>query len=40
MMTIKKIKQDLKLRGVDLSIINSLKKEELETLHMLVLKTS
>ena len=38
MMTIKKIKQDLKLRGVDLSIINSLKKEELETLHMLVLQ--
>ena len=38
MMTIKKIKKDLKLRGVDLSIINSLKKQELETLHMLVLQ--
>lgn len=37
-MTVKKIKQDLKLRGVDLSIINSLKKEECTSLYMSILQ--
>ena len=37
-MTIKKIKQALKLRGVDLSTINSLKKEEWTSLYMSVLQ--
>lgn len=37
-MTIKKIKQDLKLRGVDLSIINSLTKEEWTSLYMSILQ--